>query len=51
MVDVSQVREALRCCECGRLWLDDLERWRAYLTVDDDVAHYCPACAVAEFDG
>ena len=42
MVDVSQVGEALRCCECGRLWLDDLERWRAYLTVDDDVAPLLP---------
>jgi hypothetical protein len=27
------------------------ERWRAHLTVDDEVAHYCPQCAVAEFEG
>ena len=31
--------------------LDDSERWRAYLTIDDEVAHCCPQCAVAEFDG
>jgi hypothetical protein len=26
------------------------ERFRAYLTVDDEIAVYCPECAESEFD-
>jgi hypothetical protein len=26
------------------------ERFRAYLTVDDEIAVYCPDCAESEFD-
>jgi hypothetical protein len=35
------------CVECGRMWLDPLERWRAFLTDGHPphVAIYCPACA------
>lgn len=37
------------CAECGRPWLDPDERWRSYLTVDDETALYCPTCGQAEF--
>lgn len=40
----------LTCVECGRT--DDRSElgWRTYLTVDDELATYCPECAEAEFD-
>jgi hypothetical protein len=33
------------CVECRRPWFDPAERWRSYLTVDDETALYCPGCA------
>lgn len=39
-----------RCVECGAAF-DDREGWRAYLTVDEEVALYCPPCAEHEFVG
>ena len=44
------------CVECGARWLPtDDERWRTYLTDEDDeppaLAFYCPACAAREFGG
>jgi hypothetical protein len=38
----------LRCVECGTTSTTG-KRWRAYLTVDNAVAVYCPRCAVREF--
>ena len=40
-----------RCVECLRLWLDSSERWRTFLTIDNEAALYCPACAEAELGG
>jgi hypothetical protein len=40
----------LRCEECHREPRED-ERFRAYLTIDDEVAVYCPECAEREFSG
>ena len=39
----------LTCVECGREWFDPSERWRTFLTNEDEPALYCPACADAEF--
>jgi hypothetical protein len=34
----------------GEHWLPaDDDRWRAYLTDDDEVVSYCPECAEREF--
>lgn len=44
----ADLQTKLVCVECGVR--DDGERgWRAYLTVDDEVATYCPDCARKEF--
>jgi len=40
---------SLCCLECGRTDRDSEKGWRAYLTVDGEVATYCPDCAEAEF--
>ncbi len=40
----------LVCVECGAE-SEDAERWKAYLTIDDELAVYCPACAKREFGG
>jgi hypothetical protein len=40
---------AIVCAECERPWTDPNERWRSYLTIDDEAALYCPECADAEF--
>jgi hypothetical protein len=44
------------CAECGRPWLEKVERWRAVLAVDDDdridpgeAFVYCSECHAAEF--
>ena len=39
----------LHCVECGREPRRD-ERFRAYLSIDHEVAVYCPGCAGQEFD-
>lgn len=39
----------LRCEECGAEAEENAEGWRAYLTVDDEVAGYCPDCSEREF--
>lgn len=40
----------LSCAECGAI--DDRGLgWRALLTIDDEVAIYCPDCAREEFGG
>lgn len=41
----------LTCAECGRPWRALLERWRSYLTVDDEARVWCPSCAEREFGG
>jgi hypothetical protein len=41
---------SLRCVECGRTDRDSEKGWRAYLTVDDQVATYCPECAREDLD-
>ena len=35
--------------ECGEGSEDDASGWRAFLTVDNELATYCPACAQEEF--
>ena len=40
---------SLCCVGCGRVDRDGEKGWRAYRTVDDQVATYCPECAEAEF--
>ena len=40
---------AIECVECGLVALRYVHGWRAYLTVDDEVAIYCPEHADAEF--
>jgi hypothetical protein len=45
---VSAAGRDLRCEECGREPRRD-ERFRAYLTIDDEIAVYCPDCAEWEF--
>lgn len=40
----------LVCVECGRRERDGERRWRAYLTLDDQAAVFCPDCADREFD-
>lgn len=52
----EDVALAPRCMECGAVWPPtDLERWRAYLGVDEDfdelaeVVILCQTCAEREF--
>jgi hypothetical protein len=39
----------LVCVECGACSETDASGSRAFLTVDDEAAIYCPRCAAAEF--
>jgi hypothetical protein len=39
----------LKCSECGRPSIGKASDWRAYLTVGDEVAVYCPVCSMREF--
>jgi hypothetical protein len=39
----------LRCVECGRVSRENERGWTARLTVDDEVAVYCPDCDEREF--
>jgi hypothetical protein len=39
----------LECVECGRVSEEDERGWTARLTVDDEVAVYCPECDEREF--
>jgi hypothetical protein len=46
----------MRCAECGRPWLDPIERWHGDLIVGDEddeealeAAVFCPSCAEREF--
>jgi hypothetical protein len=42
----------IRCIECRCLWVLPQERWRVFLTDEDqpEPVAYCPACAKREFD-
>lgn len=40
---------ALVCVECGFESEEGAPGWRAFLTVDGQVATYCPDCAGREF--
>lgn len=53
MEESIQTTAALRCLECDREWADSAERWRLYVTRDDEPVQglYCPVCASFEFDG
>ena len=48
---LERLLNVLRCEECGVVSIDAAVGWRAYLTVDDEVAVYCPDCAAVEFGG
>jgi hypothetical protein len=50
-VDGDSLKLELVCVECGACSDTDAGGWRAFLTVDDEVATYCPKCADAEFGG
>ena len=42
----------LECIECEPVWTTPLERWRLYLTTDNELAEvvaYCSVCAHHEF--
>lgn len=39
----------LECVECGVVSEGSARDWRAFLTIDDEVATYCPDCAREEF--
>jgi hypothetical protein len=39
----------LECVECGRVSRENQRGWTARLTVDDQVAVYCPECDEREF--
>lgn len=45
------VGHRLKCVECGETSTRTARGWRTFLTIDDQVATYCPECAEAEFDG
>ena len=49
--ELTQVRR-LMCIECEREWMDPTERWRIYLTPDEqpEAVLYCGFCASFEFD-
>jgi hypothetical protein len=39
-----------QCAECRQVWLPaDEDRWQCHLTIDDELAFYCPHCAAREF--
>jgi len=46
--DVRSVRR-LECVECGRVSRENERGWTARLTVDNEVAVYCPNCDEREF--
>jgi hypothetical protein len=39
----------LQCCDCNRVSRENELGWTARLTVDDEVAVYCPECDEREF--
>lgn len=39
----------LQCVECGRVSEENERGWAARLTVDDEVAVFCPECDDREF--
>ena len=46
----AELREGAReltCVECGHTSGGDTKDWKAYLTIDDEVAIYCPTCCTA----
>jgi hypothetical protein len=40
---------SLRCVGCGRTDRHSEKGWRTYLTLDSELATYCPDCAAPEF--
>ena len=52
MEESIQATDVLLCLECLREWADPRERWRLYVTHDDEPIRglYCPVCASFEFD-
>jgi hypothetical protein len=44
-------KNGIQCVECCRLSREDEPGWTARLTVDDEVAVYCPGCDEREFGG
>ena len=45
----SVTQGRLTCVECREAAYGDALGWRAYLSVDYEVAVYCPGCAEREF--
>lgn len=44
----SRSDRTLECIECGKTD-QQTHGWKAHLTIDDNVAVYCPECADREF--
>jgi hypothetical protein len=40
----------MTCVECAADADEAARGWRAFLTVDEEVATFCPECAAREFD-
>ena len=49
--DRGEPSPRLVCSACGRHADATAEGWRSYLSVDDQLAVYCPDCAADTFDG
>jgi hypothetical protein len=47
---LEAIERPLRCVECAAESTGSARGWRAFLTVDDVVAFYCPSCTTREFD-
>jgi hypothetical protein len=47
-----QRTQVIECIECTQPWDVPTERWRVYLTDDEqpEPVAYCPDCAAREFD-
>jgi hypothetical protein len=46
---VAACTNRLQCVECNRVSREGERGWTARLTVDDEVAVYCPECDEREF--
>lgn len=47
--EIVDERSPLECVECRATASGAAPGWRSFLTIDDEVATYCPECAEREF--
>jgi uncharacterized Zn-finger protein len=43
--ELREGKHDLTCVECGSTSADDTTHWKAYLSVDNELAIFCPVCA------